>query len=222
MSWNSSWGEWKHYGVAARRHVHQLLAWGYTDARPKIKREHDETDITGLIAEAIQDRLNGTAPRRYDRYSVADDAAEPGEGRTGKSRRRADIVVERSGTRPRLRYILEAKRLRRGSHQLSKYLGSDGLGRFVRGSYAPHALEAAMVAYVQTPSVADWEAELAAAFAGAQRATLSVSAGLAAEVVVTGLPHSWVSTHARAKGPQITIFHILLDCCVPSTPASSS
>jgi hypothetical protein len=222
MTLNSSWEQWKHYGKAARRHVHQLLAWGYTDARGDIRDEHDETDITGLIADAIQHRLNTDAPSKYDRYFVADDAAEPGEGRTGKSRRRADIIVERTGSRPRLRYILEAKRLRRGSHPLSKYLGPDGLGRFVRGSYAPHALEAAMVAYVQSPSVTDWEAELSAVFAGPERAKLSVTTGLASERVVAGLPHSWVSTHTRQSGPQITIFHILLDCCLPSLPAPSA
>ena len=221
MSWNNSWDQWKHYGVTARRHVHQLLEWGYIGARSDIKTEHDETDITGLIAEAIQHRLNTDAPPQYDRYSVADDTAEPGEGRTGKSRRRADIVVERTGSRPRLRYIIEAKRLRRGSHPLSKYLGSEGLGRFVRGAYAPHALEAAMVAYVQSPYVKDWEAELSAAFGGPERAELSVTTGLSSEVVVAGLPHSWVSTHSRPSGSEITVFHILLDCCIPVAPAGS-
>jgi hypothetical protein len=36
-----------------RRDAHQLLAWGYEDARPIINPTLEETDITGFIAEKI-------------------------------------------------------------------------------------------------------------------------------------------------------------------------
>lgn len=218
MDWSASWGAWKKYGSATRRHVHELLAWGYADARANFRATHDETDITGLIAEAMKHRLDTTAPRPFKRYFVADDTPQAGGGRTGIRRRRADILVERSGTQPRLRYVLESKRLRRGSHPLSQYLGTEGLQRFVSGNYAPHALEAAMIGYVQTPTVEDWADELKLAFSGSERARMGTKEGLNSVDVVPALRDSWVSKHTREIGEDIVLIHVLLDCYVPADP----
>lgn len=137
------------------------------------------------------------------------------EGRTGTSRRRVDILIEQA-VRPRLVYVFEAKRLRRTTHPLSKYLGTDGLGCFLRGSYASNSPEGAMVGYVQTPTVGDWASELQEAFNGPERSKLDVISGLDPQQLLPGLPYAWVSVHSRSTGSNITIIHILLDCCIPS------
>jgi hypothetical protein len=210
-----SWTLWRRYAEAFRRDVHQLLAWGYADARVGFRAEQDETAITDLIVRGMNARLN--APEtddHFDRYFIADDTPQEGEGREGRSRRRVDILVERNGSKPRLKYILEAKRLRRNGYPLSAYLGGEGIGRFVRGSYAEHALEAAMIGYVQSPSVDEWAKELLAAINGAARVSLAVRSGLDRLAVIAELPHSWVGVHARRGAPNMTICHILLDCIV--------
>lgn len=214
MTATRSWGVWKRYGEAARQDVHQLLAWGFTDVRDDLTIDHDEPSISGLIAAAIYNRLITDAPSRFDRYFVADDLYQSDDpSRTGISRRRADIVVEISGPRPRLRYIFEAKRLRKGHHPISAYVGSDGIGRFVTGAYAAEATEAGMVAYVQSPQVTDWESELCEVFRDpTYRKALRVRTGLDRQQVIAALPNTWVSSHDRTSAPTLTLYHLFLEC----------
>lgn len=212
MSLTRSLELWRQYVSAFRRDAHQLLEWGYVDARAELSSDLDEPTITGLIAEAIRRRLSGSAPRRYDRYFLADDLPQEGEQRTGIRRLRVDIVVERSGTRPRLHYIMEAKRLRRGSHSIGQYIGGDGLQRFLRGSYAANALEAAMVGYVQSESVETWAKQLEEASGLSTDNSLDVVERLWRLGPLGELKHRWSSTHMRSSGTEITICHILLAC----------
>ena len=136
------------YFYGFRRDAHQLLAWGHQEALQQIHCDLEEEQITGLIVEAMREKLKDIAiPERFcDRYSVGEEKPLAVEGRTGKHRRKLDIVVESNLPREvRPEYIFESKRLRKKSRQLQKggfpigeYVGEDGLQCFVKGIYASH------------------------------------------------------------------------------------
>lgn len=79
---------WFHeYWLPFRRHVHELLAWGYEDAKSRITHNHEEEEITGFITEAIQNRLvTADCPRWCERYALKENNPVPGKGLTGKRR----------------------------------------------------------------------------------------------------------------------------------------
>lgn len=188
-----------------------MLAWGYEDARSKILGNHEETEITGFISEAIDKRLMGfSTPARFDRYALKEDNPVPGEGRTGKRRRRLDIVLERAQRGPRPRYVFEGKRLRKNSHSIKTYCGEDGLLRFVEGRYAAEYPEAAMVAYVQSDTPAYWIERLTKVLA--RDHGLRISKDLRKEVVLKSLDDTWVSEHRRDRSNPISLYHIMLLC----------
>ncbi len=82
------------YDYGFRRDAHQLLAWGYQDALLEIHCNLTEEEITGLIVEAIEERLNNpSTPEKFDRYSIDEEKPIAVEGRKGKKRRRLDLVV---------------------------------------------------------------------------------------------------------------------------------
>lgn len=200
---------WQSYDFSFRRDAHHLLAWGYRGALPSIYCNCEEDDITSFIADAIEDILNDDlTPKRFDRYSIKPQNPVRGEKRFGKKRRKLDILIERVA-RPRIVYIFEAKRLEKKNHRIKGYLGEEGLERFVSGkTYAAGLPEAAMVAYVQDRSVANWEAELIEALSEAQVEKRSA---------VKELKSCLVSHHLRANNSTLEIHHILLDCTAEPT-----
>lgn len=207
---------WDAYEQSFREDAHQLLAWGYQDARQLIASEREETEITGFIAEAIQARLSSPEiDRQFERYNIKDDNPIPGEGRTGKRRMRIDVIIE-SNSRPRHKprpwYIFEAKRLCRPSHPISKYTDKDGLFRFIQGRYAADCPEVAMLGYVQTDTVDHWVAELTARFENDSRNQLSVTQKLSRVIILSDLTEEWSSSHKRTNGTPLTVFHLFLDC----------
>ena len=154
------------YDSFFRRDAHQLLAWGYEDARTNINPTLEETEITGFIAEKIDKKFDDPdTPSRFERYYLGEDKPITGEGRTGKSRRRLDLVIEWSGCKPRPKYVFEAKRLRKQGYPISKYTGEDGLQPFVYGTaYAAQYPEAAMIGYIQSDNYEYWIRELTRKF----------------------------------------------------------
>lgn len=205
---------WDQYRNAFRKDVQQLLAWGYFDARALIHSECEEQDITGYICEAIERRLDDVStPERFVRYEVAEDNPIPGEDRTGKRRRRADIRIKSTMLRPRPRYVLEGKRLRRQGHGISTYVGVDGLRRFVDAtSYSSYALEFAMVGYVQSETPRDWLDILSAALSRDIAVELRIVSIGELTVDTDPLVHTLLSQHTRASGEPFEVCHFLLDC----------
>ena len=201
------------YDSFFRRDAHQLLAWGYEDARTNINPTLEETEITGFIAEKIDKRFDDPdTPSRFDRYYLGEDKPITGEGRTGKSRRRLDLVIEWSGCKPRPKYVFEAKRLRKQGYPISKYTGEDGLQPFVAGtSYAAQYPEAAMIGYIQSDNYEYWIRELTRKFTESNNG-LSIIKELTQVEVIASLPNELVSQHDRSTGSPITVYHILLDC----------
>ncbi len=205
------------YWPEFRLHVHKLIAWGYEDARSKIGQDREEEEITGFIAEAIQERLSfPRCPRWCRRYALKEDNPVPGKSLTGKRRKVPDFIFELT-IPPRPWYIFEAKRLRQHKDfRESYYLGNKGLGRFLRGEYASNYLEAGMIGYVQCDTLDDWTDRLKRYLVEDMReknCKLRSKSSPREELVLNAFPKEWVSERERNTGKEIAIYHILLDCC---------
>jgi hypothetical protein len=205
------------YDYGFRRDSHQLLAWGHQDALPNIHCKLLEEEITGLIADAIKNRLNNHAtPEKFDRYSINEEMPISVEGRTGKKRRRLDLVIVSGYSRPRPTYIFEAKRLKKNGFPIGLYLGEDGLQCFIKKVYASKYPEAAMVGYVQSDTASYWEAELLRSFKATSSRDLRVKRILEKVNVLPSMTDVWFSEHEREELDSITVYHIFLDCSVTS------
>jgi len=213
--------EWELYLAVLREDAHQLLAWGYADTRSQLTTARDEYDLTGLIAQAMDNRTNdpGT-PERFSFYSVRPEHPFSPCGERGKDRPRLDIQIERTGDRPKRYFTFEAKRLRDDrqasvSDSLNHYLGADGVGRFVEGYYATESTEAAMLGCVQAHDPPFWLDRVAQAFAD-DRSPASNKFRLLddfhREQVIPDIPDEAVSIHERTPLPPLRLYQIFLDC----------
>lgn len=207
------------YNSAFHRDAHQLLAWGYEDARSTIRSDHLEEPITGFIVKAIKKRLDDPiTPRRFARYFVDEEEYVRETDKTGRSRQRIDIVIECSWKLPRPEFMFEAKLLRKGGFPIGRYTGDDGMQCYIRGEYAADYPAGAMVAYVQSDTFDYWYAQLEHTLNADKKGDLFVITSLHPSAVVTGLPDEWASRHKRVNNSDIDIFHIFLDCSsLPNT-----
>lgn len=205
------------YDYGFRRDAHQLLEWGYQDALAEIHCNLQEEEITGLIAEAMEQRFNApSTPETFDRYSIDEEKPIAVEGRKGKKRRRLDLVVVSGHSRPRPKYIFEAKRLRKNGYSIGKYVGEDGLQCFVKEVYASQYPETAMVGYVQSDPISYWESELKRSFDRDLNNDLRITQLLQKVQVLSSVPDVWVSEHERITGSAIAVYHIFLNCSASS------
>ncbi len=128
---------------------------------------------------------------------------------------KVDIIIE--GTvkprhKPRPWYTFEAKRLCRPSHPISKYVGQEGILRFVQGRYAANCPEVAMLGYIQTDTASHWLAELTKHFENDSANQLSITQTLSQVTIHPDLTDEWSSNHKRTNGTPLTVFHLFLDC----------
>ncbi len=202
-----------------KKQAHLLVHWGYEDARHRIQRpentkDKEETSITGFLAKAIKDRLYSFEQARWlRRFSVHEDPSVETDGRSGKRRPRVDLIIE-STSKGRCEYIFEAKCLKKRTHPVSGYTGLDGMGCFVSGKYARRYDEAGMLGYVQSDSLAEWKDKVKRKI-DRDAEKLNLTGSQRDEQVIDAFPLEWVSEHNRnSVGRPITVYHILLDCCV--------
>jgi hypothetical protein len=94
----SLWGNI--YEKYFRKHAHQLIALGYEKSRYRINCELEETEITGFICKEIKEYLRLNFDPRFERYFPDEESYVEGENRTGKNRRRLDIVIQCSRSIP--------------------------------------------------------------------------------------------------------------------------
>ncbi|GAA5482736.1 hypothetical protein [Haloferula sargassicola] len=209
-------GLWNVYGEVFCQHSHQLLAWAYQDVRHRFVPGLDEPDMTGLLAEAMENRLNDpSTPDAYLHYTIGDQMPRSPAGQLGNKRLRLDITVIRSGIRPRLSFIFEAKRLRTNSLPIGKYVGSGGMGDFISGRYAGEAPEAAMIGLIENQTLQYWQSELQRAFVEDSKSPspcLSVISELAEVSIIQAIAGELESTHQRGSGLPLRLFHIFLEC----------
>jgi hypothetical protein len=207
---------WEVYLDSIREHSFQLLAWGYADVRSQIHSESEEPDITGLLCEAMQQRLYSPGiPEKYLNYAIGDQTPISPGGELGNDRLRLDICVRRTGIRLEIVYVFEAKRLRTGSFAIGKYLGNGGMGDFIQCRYAVGCPEGTMIGLWQDKDQSYWQGQLQNAFDRDLKAaapTLAVESGLAPAQVTTCIAEVWRSAHRRSDGSVIDLNHNFLDC----------
>jgi hypothetical protein len=212
--------EWDDYLSVLREDAHQLLAWGYADARARLRSARDEYDITGFIAEAMEKRTNNPqTPERFSLYSVRPEHPFSPGGQRGKDRPKLDIQIERCG-RPKRYFTFEAKRLRDDgrasvSDSVAHYLGGEGVGRFVSGYYAADSLESAMLGCVQAHNGGFWLGVVGQALVDDRvsgRNSFRLAEDYCRVQVIADLPDEAVSVHQRGGLPLLRLFHVFLDC----------
>lgn len=198
--------------VALRIYAHRLIAWGYQDSFRRIVTTTDETAITGFISEAIENRLcDPYRPRWCAQLAVKEDTPVPGGGRTGRRRKRPDIIIQstRSG-HPEFNF--EAKRLRKPGHKEDQYTGKDGLQCFLREEYAQRFDEGVMLGYIQSDTQEYWIEKIKSAIVADTKNKLDVKSPQRDHLIIDEFPNEWVSEHGRPSGRNILVYHILLDC----------
>ena len=212
---------WDEYLATLREDAHLLLAWGYSDTRGELPNARDEYDITDLLADAMEQRINDPlTPERFTLYSVYNERPVSPAGQRGKERPKLDIQIQRNGVRPKPYYTIEAKRLcddskSSASDSLAHYLGDEGIGRFVAGVYDPEAAEAAMLGCIQAHDAKFWLELFARAFAEDVRSgrnRLRIIAQFRRSQIIAEIPDEASSAHRRDNGSAIRLLHIVL-CC---------
>jgi hypothetical protein len=206
---------WFHeYWPPFREQIHELLAWGYEDAKGWIRHNHEEEEITGFITEAIQNRLaTAGCPVWCEHYAVKENNPVSGKGLTGKRRKVPDFIFELTSP-PRPEYILEAKRLRAESQFREGYYFHKGLARFLREEYASRYLEAGMIGYIQCDTSDEWGERLKDYLKhdAEHDDKLKLKSPPYDIQVFPTISQEWVSEHTRPTGNDIAIYHILLNC----------
>jgi len=200
------------FRTSFRIHVHQLIAWGFHEGCCGLCLDDElEPSISGFISEAVWDHLKTGDPAWCQHYFIKDDPPERTPGRSGRSRRRSDIIVQ-ANFPGRPEYVFEAKRLKKGGWGVDKYIGCEGMGRFLDGAYASRYPEAAMLGYVQSDSPGFWQVKVKEAIDNTA-SSLFLRCPQYDEKIIDDFPLEWVSGHNRpALGRPIDIYHILLDC----------
>ena len=193
-------------------HVHVLVWEGYSRLdRSKLSRLH-EPEISGLICEAIQRTLDDpTAPDWVDDYEIHDDPPVHDKLRRGKRRRRVDIKLASRRQRPRIRFCFEAKCLNKNAG-VSDYLGKEGLGQFIAGTYAASEWDGGMLAYVQSSDCATW-CEKVKTKLDSKKHKLARGGTWQAIAITDLLEHCYQTIHKRPqKLRNIAVLHMFLDC----------
>jgi hypothetical protein len=170
-----------------------------------------EPVITGDLVNAIDSVLSERIEPWMSMFSVHDDPPISDGKRKGKRRRRVDLRLDSGEFIPRARFQFECKRLGR-RHTVKVYLGSEGLGCFLRGDYATEDDQAGMIGYVQSGSLGNWGTRIEKELTK----TPDVYAVVPKTEFVAGMPrsttcHKYHSQHHRTThGRVIMIDHVLL------------
>lgn len=202
----------KAYREAFVTHIHILLWMGYSRLKRSILPSLDEPTISGLICENIEAVFDDAkSPDWVDDYEIHDDPPVHDPKRRGKHRRRVDLKLKSRRIRPRLRFCFEAKSMNSRSGA-SDYLGKEGLGRFLDGSYSSDQPIGGMIAYVQVEDCDRWCSKIAAKL-DANAHKLGRGGMWTPVTIITDLSHTYRTIHKRPNQlTNIAIIHTLLDC----------
>jgi hypothetical protein len=199
------------YRAAFIRNVHLLLYMGYVRLNSKTFSNSNEPVISGALCEAIEQVLDDPQSDDWvDDFEVHDDPPVHHQSRKGKTRRRVDIKLASRLMRPRLRFCFEAKRLGK-KNDAGKYFGTEGLGRFVDGSYAGDQDVGGMLGYVQSDDCNAWSTKVAKTVDVTMHRVAS-GGNWTTTSVCPHLTNTFTTKHDRTENcGRITIYHTLLD-----------
>jgi hypothetical protein len=207
---------WILYSETFCQRAHQLLAWAYADVRSRLNVEMIEPSITGLLADAIDARLQDPkTPKSYQHYYVGDQPPVSPNGEFGNDRLRLDVRIGTTKFRPNPRFIFEAKCLKTRTSTIGKYVGEDGMGAFLSGEYGKGHPNAAMLGLIQNRDVKYWHGELYRSFHEDKTASspkLRICKYLSAITVISDINDELESSHSRNDDTIIRIFHVFLNC----------
>ena len=192
--------------------VHQLVWHGYSQLEHSTLSSLHEPAISGQICEQIEKYMDDPkAPVWVTDYEIHDDPPVHDKNRDGKNRRRVDIKLASRRTRPRTRFCFEAKCLNRKSG-VADYLGKDGLGQFISGSYAAAENHAGMLAYAQTEDCLTWCGKIERKVDKKKHKLDGVGHWQPISITV-GSQHCYRTIHTRSRTlPNIVVLHTFLDC----------
>jgi hypothetical protein len=202
------------YEISLVRHAHEIVALGYARLKPPSFAKSEEEDITGELTRAVRAALDEpTCPPWSKNFSIAEELPIHEPDRRGKRRRRIDIEITQNGLAPRPRFVFEAKRLHDAASR-SVYLGSEGLGRFLGGTYAKSDRIAGMLGYVQAGNVDDHATALADKLkTDPRRYRVAKGQGWVEHTLVESLSTFRSKHNCNCLLPPITILHTLLPFC---------
>lgn len=206
------------FWLAFRKGVHRLIWMGYQRAMIRIRATSDEESVTGFLYEAICEIIKYGDNSWCQKYEAKNENPLPSSVRTGKTRRKTDLIILHVFKRSHPEFVVEAKALNSAkTHQREdNYLNEDGLQRFLKGDYADYTSkypEVAMVGYIFTDTPEEWQRKLKAEID--IRAKELFVAGPQKDIkIIDELPFEWKSNHTRNRGnSDLAIYHILLSCC---------
>ncbi len=206
------------YAESSKKHVHLLLVWGYEKAVARIQPDLSEEAITGFIAQSIQDLLNIATYPWFQYYAVHNEKPISNRDQAGKTRKKLDLTIEYVRQKGRPEFVFEAKQLNfnKSYQRTPNYLNEKGLKRFLSGEYAEYTArygEVGMLGYVLSDTPACWKRRLKEKIENKSQ-ELSVTQPQEDVTIIDAFPLEWTSTHKRESAPlDITIYHVLLDCC---------
>lgn len=192
--------------------VHQLLELGYRRLNVTSFVAEDEPVITGELARAMNSAIDDDLSPAWVRYFQVQDEEPVNDGtRKGKHRKRIDIGVRSSQSRPRSHFSFEAKSLSL-KKRLADYLGSEGLQCFLKAEYAADEQDAGMLGYVQWGTEAEWATNLQKALCEAEMEHRVCDGCFGFEHRFKAGPvHTYLSRHFRPTlGIPIDVFHTFL------------
>lgn len=193
------------------RRVHELVLLGYARMNRSAYSKAQEPVITGDLVNAINSVLSERIEPWMSMFSVHDDPPINDGKRRGKRRRRVDLRLDSGEFIPRARFQFECKRLGR-RNTVKIYLGSEGLGCFLRGDYAKDDDQAGLIGYVQSGDLGDWAKRIEKELMKTPDVYAIVPhSKFVAEILRSTSCHNYQSQHLRASvGRAIMIDHVLL------------
>jgi hypothetical protein len=195
-------------------HSHVLIWMAYERIMHEDLRGSEETDITGLLSNAVEAVLiDPRSPPWREMYQIHEEAPYNDRKRRGKRRLKLDIQIA-SLLGKRLRFTFEAKILGRG-RGVGAYLGKKGLGCFTSGMYPSPLGHAGMLGYIQEGEISRWAERIRGELKkkGAKHLWIS-SDGWKDVSFSTDYPCSFKTRHSRIKDNNIlNIFHTLMLFC---------
>jgi len=203
------------YQRSFRAHVFAILEAAYGALDSKSQQDCDEDTITQRLQEGAQAFVESVnAPPWAEHFEIVDQRKDNSSGASGKNRPILDLVFTRTQRGRRPRFTFEAKRLYEKSGE-REYLGREGIGAYVDGTYRRDDGEAGMLGYVQKDSPAEWADKITAVLASNPKGLDICQGGEWRSVVLArNLPFAYQTRHARKSiGTEITMYHVLLLFC---------